>query len=130
MPLRVLAVDDSKILRKVIKETLAPFDCDVTEATNGYNALFAIERERPDLILLDVAMPVMDGVYFLEQIKSVPAIRDIPVIMMTSPADHKLIPTLPQLGAAGHLVKPFKPAALLELIQQHVTLNPAIKRGS
>lgn len=130
MPLRVLAVDDSKILRKVIKETLAPFDCDVTEATNGYNALFAIERERPDLILLDVAMPVMDGVYFLEQIKSVPAIRDIPVIMMTSPADHRLIPTLPQLGAAGHLVKPFKPAALLELVRQHVALKPTGQRGS
>jgi two-component system, chemotaxis family, chemotaxis protein CheY len=127
---RILAVDDSKVLRKVIKEMLAPYDCDVTEATNGYNALFAVERERPDLILLDVAMPVMDGVYFLEQIKSVPAIRDIPVIMLTSPTDHKLIPTLPQLGAAGHVVKPFKPAALLELIGQHVTLKPLSKRVS
>lgn len=124
MPLRVLAVDDSKILRKVIREALAPYDCDVTEATNGYNALFAIERERPDLILLDVAMPVMDGVYFLEQIKSVPAIRDIPVIMLTSPTDHRLIPKLPALGAAAHVVKPFKPDALLALIRSVVTLRP------
>ncbi|HEY0968495.1 MAG TPA: response regulator [Opitutaceae bacterium] len=124
---RILVVDDSKVLRKVIAEALAPFDCDVTEATNGFNALFAIERERPDLILLDVAMPVMDGVYFLERMKSAPEIRDIPVIMMTSPTDHKLIPTLPELGAAAHVVKPFKPEALLDLIQRFVKLKPAKK---
>jgi CheY-like chemotaxis protein len=124
---RILVVDDSKILRKVIAEALVPFDCDVTESTNGYNALFAIERERPDLILLDVAMPVMDGVYFLERMKSVPEIRDIPVIMMTSRADHKLVPTLPELGAAAHVVKPFKPEALLEVIRRFVALRPAKK---
>ncbi len=124
---RILVVDDSKVLRKVITEALVPFDCDVTEATNGFNALFAIERERPDLILLDVAMPVMDGVYFLERMKSAPEIRDIPVIMMTSPTDHKLIPTLPELGAAAHVVKPFKPDALLDLIRQHTSLKPAKK---
>lgn len=122
---RILTVDDSKVLRKVIAQALAPFDCDVTEAANGFNALFTMERERPDLILLDVAMPVMDGVYFLERVKSAPEISDIPVIMMTSPADHKLIPTLPELGAAAYVVKPFKPEALLELIRRYVTLKPA-----
>jgi len=121
----ILAVDDSKVLRKVITGALAPFDCDLTEATNGFNALFAIERVRPDLILLDVAMPVMDGVDFLERMKSVPEIRDIPVIMMTSPTDHPLIPKLPALGAAAHVVKPFKPEALLALIQRFIPLKPA-----
>lgn len=120
----ILTVDDSKTLRKVVVQTLAPFDCEAIEATNGYNALFSIERVRPNLILLDVSMPIMDGIDFLSRIKSVPEIRDIPVILLTSPADHALLPRLPELGVAAHLVKPFKPEALLEVIARHLPLKP------
>ena len=120
----ILTVDDAKALRLMIEKALGAFECEVTEATNGYNAFFAIERARPDLILLDIAMPVMDGIETLRRLKEAPELADIPVIMLTSRADHMVIPQLPALGAADSLMKPFNEAALLEKIRGVLKLKP------
>lgn len=119
----ILTVDDSKALRLLVANLLQPFDCEPTESANGFNAFFAIESARPDLILLDVNMPVMDGVETLTRLKASPELADIPVIMLASPADHAVIPQLPALGAAVVVMKPFTPAALLEQIQARVKLK-------
>lgn len=124
-PYTILAVDDSKALRSFVQKTLQPFSCDVCEATNGFNAFFAIERSRPDLVLLDVNMTVMDGVEALTRMKSTPELQDIPVIMLTSPADHLVIDKLTALKADGLLVKPFNEAALLEKVRSILDLKPA-----
>ncbi|MDI1335277.1 MAG: response regulator [Lacunisphaera sp.] len=121
----ILTVDDSKGLRLFIEKALGAFDCDVHEATNGYNAFFAIERARPDLILLDVSMPVMAGVETLTRLKAAPELTAIPVIMLTSPADHAVMAQLTALGASGTLMKPFKEAALMEKIRGVLDLKPA-----
>ncbi|WP_175414953.1 response regulator [Nibricoccus aquaticus] len=120
----ILAVDDSKGLRSFVQKTLRPFACDVHEATNGFNAFFAIERARPDLILLDVNMPIMDGVETLRRIKSTTELQAIPVIMLPSPADHAVFDTLTALKADGLLVKPFNETALLEKIRTVLDLKP------
>jgi CheY-like chemotaxis protein len=120
----ILAVDDSKALRNFVQKALQPFACEVHESTNGFNAFFAIERARPDLVLLDVNMPVMDGVEALTRIKSTPELQDIPVIMLTSPADHLVIDKLTALKADGLLVKPFNETALLEKIRSVLDLKP------
>ena len=121
----ILTVDDSKALRLFVEKALGAFDCAVRETSNGYNAFFAIERVRPDLILLDVAMPVMDGVETLTRLKGAPELSTIPVIMLTSPADHAVLPRLTGLGAAGILQKPFNEAALVEKIRGVLELQPA-----
>lgn len=121
----ILTVDDSKALRLLVEKTLQPFACEATESNNGFNAFFAIERARPDLILLDVSMPVMDGVEMLTRLKAAPELATIPVIMLTSPADHAIVGQLPALGASAILKKPFTPAALLAEIQALVPLKPA-----
>jgi CheY-like chemotaxis protein len=123
-PYTILAVDDSKALRNFVQKTLAPFSCDVHEATNGFNAFFAIERARPDLVLLDVNMPVMDGLEALTRMRSTPELQDIPVIMLTSPADHLVLDKLTALKADGLLVKPFNETALLEKIRTVLHLRP------
>ena len=123
----ILTVDDSKGLRLFVEKALGAFDCELHEAANGYNAFFAIERARPDLILLDIAMPVMDGVETLRRLKEAPELADIPVIMLTSPADHAVIPQLAGLGARDTLMKPFNEAALLAKIQGVIKLKPAKK---
>ncbi len=123
----ILAVDDSKGLRLFIEKALGPFDCDVNEAANGFNAFFAIERTRPDLILLDVLMPVMEGMETLRRLKHTPELADIPVIMLTSPADRPLIAEIMAMGAASTLMKPFDEAALLAAINLVVKLKPAGK---
>ena len=120
----ILTVDDSKGLRLMVEKALGGFDCDVHEAANGYNAFFAIERARPDLILLDISMPVMDGIEMLTRLKAAPELADIPVLMLTSRADHAIIPQLPALGAHDSLMKPFTEAALLEKIRGIIKLKP------
>ncbi len=119
----ILTVDDSKALRLFVQQALAPFDCEAGESNNGYNAFFAIERARPDLILLDVAMPVMDGREMLSRLKSEPELQSIPVIMLTSPADHAAVPQLVKLGASGILQKPFSAAALIGKIRTVLALK-------
>ncbi len=123
----ILTVDDSKALRLFVAKALSAFECESDEASNGFNAFFAIERTRPDLILLDVLMPVMEGWETLRRLKGAPELADIPVIMMTSPADRPLIPELMSMGAAGTLMKPFNEAALLEAVRSVLKLKPAKK---
>ncbi len=120
----ILTVDDSKGLRLMVGKALSAFDCEVNEASNGYNAFFAIERTRPDLILLDVAMPVMNGVDMLERLKATPELAGIPVLMLTSPTDHAVMGEIKTLGASGTLMKPFTAAALLEKIRRILKLKP------
>lgn len=120
---KILAVDDSKAVRLIAQKTLSAFACDVSEATNGYNALFTMEQALPDLILLDVSMPVMGGVEMLTLLKSKPELQTIPVIMLTSPADHAVIAKIRALGISSMLQKPFTEPALLEKIRGVLTLN-------
>ena len=123
----ILTVDDSKGMRLMVAKALSAFACEVNEASNGYNAFFAIERARPDLILLDVAMPVMNGVDMLERLKATPELADIPVIMLTSPGDHAVMSEIKTLGASGTLMKPITEAALLEAVRGVLKLKPAGK---
>ena len=121
---KILTVDDARTVRQLAQKALSAFDCDPTEATNGYNALFAMEKALPDLILLDVSMPIMTGLEMLTMMKSNPTLQSIPVIMLTSRADHTILPQLTALGVNGIILKPFTEAALVEAIRQVLTLKP------
>ena len=120
----ILTVDDAKTVRLLAAKALSGFDCEVTEATNGYNALFAMERALPRLILLDVSMPIMGGLEMLTMMKSNPTLKQIPVIMLTSRADHAILSQLTALGANDILQKPFNEAALLGKIRGVLDLKP------
>jgi CheY-like chemotaxis protein len=124
MPTKILAVDDAKGMRQLIQRALAGHACDLTEATNGFNALFAMERSLPDLLLLDVNMPIMDGVELLEMLKSKPELTAIPVIMLASPADHAVLSKIRAFGVASILMKPITEATLLAAVQGAITLKP------
>lgn len=125
----ILAVDDARTVRVIAQKVLSPFDCDVRDAANGYNALFSMEKVLPDLILLDVSMPIMDGLDMLTLMRSNPALQAIPVIMLTSPADHAIAAKLAALGIAGTVMKPFKPDDLLAAIRHVIDLKP-LKPGA
>lgn len=120
----ILTIDDAKAVRLLVAKVLGPFECEATEAANGFNGFFAIERARPDLIVLDLSMPVMNGVDMLERLKGSPELADIPVLMLPSRGDHAIIPQLPSMGAADILMKPFTETALLEKIRTLVKLKP------
>ena len=80
---RVLAVDDDELIRTMLSRVLSP-TYDVTVARNGQEALEAIRREKPDLVVLDLRMPVMDGWQFLERLEA--AGEDVPVVVLSAEA--------------------------------------------
>jgi len=127
MPPHILVIDDSKAVRLIIKKVLTPYACVVNEATNGFTGLFAMERTLPDLLMIDVAMPTMDGVEMLTMLKSNPQLSGIPVIMLTSSTDHKVLPRITELGVDAMLKKPFTEAVALETIRGVIKLKPAKK---
>jgi CheY-like chemotaxis protein len=119
-------VDDSKAVRRLVESALRDFDCDVAEAENGFKALYAMERTLPDLIILDVNMPTMGGIEMLELLSgsTKPELKAIPVIMLTTPADHAVSAQIAALGVSATLIKPFTPAELIEKIRRALDLKP------
>ena len=84
MSKRILVVEDQPDSRQIIRDMLTPTDYEITEAENGEEALAAIAKQQPDLILMDVQMPIMDGYTATRRIKADVALRSIPIIAVTS----------------------------------------------
>ncbi len=122
--MKILSVDDSKTIRLIVKRTFAPYDCTVCEATNGEEGLTAAANEKPDLIVLDITMPVMDGVTMLTKLKENPDLKNIPVIMLTAESGRENVAYIAKLGVRDYLVKPFKDDQLIEKVKRVITLQP------
>ncbi len=122
MATRILSVDDSRPIRLIVTRSLRPFDCEILEASNGEEGLAVAARERPDLILLDVSMPVMDGVTMLARLREDPALKGIPVIMLTAEAGRETLQQIAKLGVNDHLAKPFREEDLIERVHRAVNL--------
>jgi two-component system alkaline phosphatase synthesis response regulator PhoP len=114
---RVLIVDDESHIRLLLEQTLDPLldaDVEITMATNGGAALEAIRRDRPDLVLLDVMMPVMNGFDVCKTVKSDPALSSIFVMMLTAKGQELDRVTGAEVGADLYLTKPFDPDDVLQ----------------
>lgn len=123
MPTKVLSVDDSRTIRLIVGKAFRSYDCQVCEACNGEEGLAAAAREKPDLIILDVTMPVMDGVTMLTKLKEDPELKTIPVIMLTAESGRDNVLQIAKLGVRDYLVKPFKEDQLIEKAGKVVTLQ-------
>ena len=112
----ILVVEDSPTTRKVIKMTLTSSDFRVIEAADGVEALSRLNEERPDLVLLDIMLPKIDGYRVLSILKKNSDTKDIPVVMLTS--KNRIIDKVKgRLSAASaYLTKPFKPAELIDMV--------------
>lgn len=113
-----LCVDDSATLRKILTMTLKGAGHQCAEAENGQKALEFLTANSADCIILDVNMPVMGGVDFLRERSKQPAMKKIPVIVLTTESDQELIGTVKELGANGFLSKPFQKDDLLAAVSQ------------
>ncbi|WP_300673712.1 response regulator [Desulfoluna sp.] len=116
-PLEILVVDDSVSVRQVVVRLLEEQGWKTTSARDGVEALEKLAIKTPDLIVLDVEMPRMNGYEFLGARRSHPAYRHIPVIMLTSRSTAKYRDKARDLGADGYVVKPFDNGEFLTLIQ-------------
>jgi two-component system, cell cycle response regulator len=124
MRYKVLTVDDSKTVRIIVKKAFKPFDVEILEAANGVEGLAVAAKESPDLILLDVTMPVMDGVEMLTKLKSDVALKGIPVIMLTAEGGRDNVLKIAKIGVRDYLVKPFKEEVLIEKASRVIDLKP------
>lgn len=114
---RILAVDDAVIILRRITDALEEY-YDVITVNSGARALRYLEKEKPDLILLDIRMMPKDGLETLREIRAMEDRADIPVIMLTGVEDKKSVMEGIKLGIRDYILKPFFPEDLLERIQR------------
>lgn len=125
MRLKILTVDDSKTVRIIVKKSFKGYDCEITEAQNGVEGLAMAAKVNPDIILLDITMPVMDGVEMLTKLKSDPNLKSIPVIMLTAEAGRENVMKIAKIGVRDYVVKPFKEDVLVDKVSRVVDLRPS-----
>jgi serine phosphatase RsbU (regulator of sigma subunit) len=109
---KILIVDDEPFNIDYLEQELEDSNYSLIAAVNGKEALEKVQAERPDLILLDIMMPVMDGFEVLSHLEADPALRDIPVIVISANSDLGNMVKGIQLGAEDYLPKPFEPVLL------------------
>ncbi|MCJ7751793.1 MAG: response regulator [Armatimonadetes bacterium] len=121
---KILVVDDEESVRDLciacIQHALGQ-EYDVVEAANGGAAIAAAQAERPDLILLDIMMPEMDGFETCRRLKASPETKGIPVVFLTALGDEKDVEQGLALGGEGYVIKPFNAVTLAAQISELLT---------
>ena len=112
----VLVVDDGEVNRALVEAFLSDLDCRLQSAEDGQSALAAIERETPDLVLLDVQMPGMDGYEVCRRLRQQPGTAKALIVALTGWGQEKDRRLSRQAGFDHHLVKPVEPEALQALL--------------
>jgi two-component system cell cycle response regulator DivK len=115
---RVLIVDDNRASRDLIRAILKNVRCDIIEATHGQEALDLIQRQRPDLVLLDVDMPGLDGLAVVKKIRENTSLADLPVMAVTAFAMEGDRERGMAAGFTVYLTKPVRAALLRQQVQQ------------
>ena len=124
MSLKILTVDDSKSVRIIIKKVFKAYDTIILEAANGLEGLATANKEKPDLIILDVTMPVMDGIEMLTKLKSNNDLKQIPVLMLTAEAGRENVLKIAKIGIRDYIVKPFQADVIIEKAGRIIDLKP------
>jgi DNA-binding response OmpR family regulator len=118
MAKKILIADDAEDVKLVVQLFLESKGFDILTAYDGLDALDKARNDRPDLILLDVMMPVLDGFDVCKKLKADPKTASIPVVMLSASAQAESKQRGMEAGAEDYLVKPFQPEALDALIHQ------------
>lgn len=114
-----LIVDDSSVMRKIVERSLRQAGLglsQVLEAGNGAEGLAAVQKNKVDLILCDINMPVMDGLEFVKQLANLENGKDVPVVMITTEGSEGHVVQALSAGARGYIRKPFT----ADQVKEHV----------
>ncbi len=121
----VLVVDDERDIRELLLDELKDSGYETIEAENGAEALDRVYTDRPDIVLLDLMMPVMDGIQVLEVLKFNPQTANIPVVLLTAVSADEGEQRTMGLGVSHYVTKPWEPGTIQTIIK--VTLRDAAK---
>lgn len=117
---KVLIVDDELFNLDYLEQALEDSNYQIITATNGQEALDKIQSGQPDLVLLDLAMPIMDGFAVLERVKADSILRDIPVIIISAEHDSKSVVKGIKQGAEDYLTKPVNADLLVKKVKEYL----------
>jgi two-component system cell cycle response regulator DivK len=120
MSKRILVVEDQEDNRQILRDLLGSAGYDLVEAEDGPAALASVKRQRPDLILMDIQLPLMDGYEATRRIKADPDLQSIPIIAVTSYALSGDEDKARAAGCDGYVTKPFSPRKLLAKIKEYL----------
>lgn len=116
-----MIVEDDSFVMDIYATKLSHEGFEISEAINGLEALKKLSVERPDMILLDIIMPYMNGLEFLEQVKKDDTLKDIPVILLSNLSQKEDIDKGMELGAVDYLIKShFTPSEVMEKIKNNM----------
>ncbi|HQF38395.1 MAG TPA: response regulator [Opitutaceae bacterium] len=117
---KLLTIDDSKTIRLILARAFKEYDCALIEAANGEEGLKAAAEHKPDLIILDITMPTMDGIQMLTQLRATG--DQTPVIMLTAEGGASSVEKAQHLGVSDYIAKPFQNDALVAKVQKVLPL--------
>src|SRR6516225_3392686 len=120
MSKRILVVEDQEDDRQIIRDVLAGTDYEIAEAEDGEHALAAIAKQRPDLILMEIQLPIMDGYETMRRIRTDPALSPIPIIAVTAYAPSAEERNARAAGCDDFVPKPYSPHQLLAKIRNYL----------
>ena len=126
MTRKILSIDDSRMVHMVVSKALKPFAVTLLTAANGEEGFAKAIQEKPDVILLDITMPVLDGIETLSKLREEQQTQGIPVLMLSADAAKDRVDRAIELGAKHFLSKPFTSEALLAALGNHITLEQAV----
>jgi two-component system, OmpR family, alkaline phosphatase synthesis response regulator PhoP len=118
---KILIADDEEDVKLIVQLFLESRGYSVVTAYDGLDAIAMAESENPDLILLDIMMPVIDGLEVARRLKNNEKTRHIPIIMLSAAQQDLTIKKGMDAGAVGYMVKPFEPSKLEELVRKHLS---------
>ena len=120
MTKRILIVEDHEDARQILRDMLETTDYELVEAENGEQAMAVVARQRPDLILMDIQLPILDGYEATRRIKADPALSSIPIIAVTSYALSGDEAKARAAGCDDFIPKPYSPRQLLAKVRQYL----------
>ena len=120
MTKRILVIEDTEDNRRILRDLLTAAGYEVIEAADGATGVSMAADQRPDLILMDIQLPVIDGYEATRRIKADPALRQIPIVAVTSYALVGDEAKTREAGCDGYVAKPFSPRHLLEKVREFI----------
>ena len=117
---KILVVDDEPDILKVVTFRVKKLEYEVVTATNGQEALDLIQKEEPDLILLDIELPVMNGYEVCQRVKTNEKLKHIPIIFLSANSASKIAERAKEFNADDYLIKPFDSEELLKKIKNFI----------
>ena len=118
MSKRILVIEDTEDNRQIIRDLMTSAGYEMIEAVDGIEGVAAAEREKPDLILMDIQLPGIDGYEATRRIRAIPAVAKVPIIAVTSYALSGDEAKTREAGCDGYVAKPFSPRQLLAKVRE------------